>query len=71
MQDCILKYSTFYCIRRNIGEEQSLVSGDFWTKSPIFNQPIIGICIHVCDIRQYLIHQNVFCTISPKLTFRQ
>ena len=24
--------------------------------------------MHACDIRQYLIRQNVFCTISPNVT---
>ena len=24
--------------------------------------------MHACDIHQYLIHQNVFCTISPNIT---
>ena len=45
----------------------------FWLKSSIFNPPIIFlhrytyVCTSVCDIHQYLIHQNVFCTTSPNI----
>ena len=46
--------------------------GNFWIKTPIFNPPIIFLhrytYMHECDICQYLICQNVFCTISPKFT---